>query len=168
MYWIPQSLPFLHLGDTRYKPLSSIDTMDSVRRGLLAVNIDNYQQDSATAQAALASLMQEPGIAGKGLVNLPAVCTVPRRQRLLRYPLLVDPNWRESIYQRLRHAGLGASMMYPASLPAIPGMEGMLESQGPFPVADNFARRLLTLPTHGRVCSGDISKIRQAFRSRHE
>jgi hypothetical protein len=163
MYWIPQSLPFLHLGETRYKPLTGIDVMDSVRRGLLAVNIAKYQQDSASAQTSLATLMQEPGIAGKGLVNLPAICRLPQHQRLLRYPLLVDPEMRESIYRRLRCAGLGPSIMYPAALPGIPGTGALLKLQGTFPVADDFARRLLTLPTHSRVRGVDIGKMRQAL-----
>lgn len=163
MYWIPQGLPFLHLGETHYKPLSGIDALDSVRRGLLAANIGNYRQFGEFAQNSLASFMREPDIAGEGLVDLPAACGLPQHQRLLRYPLLVDPDRRKSIYRHLRHAGLGPSMMYPASLPAIPGTAALLESQGTFPAADDFARRLLTFPTHCRVRGVDIGRIRRVL-----
>lgn len=166
MYWIPQGLPFLHLGETQYKPLSGIDAMDSVRCGLLAVNVDKYQQYNAIVQVSLANLMQEPDIAGKGIIDLPAVCRAPQHQRLLRYPLLVEPEYREWIYHCLRHEGLGPSRMYPASLPGIPGLETLLESQGTFPAAEDFARCVLTLPTHSRARSVDIRKIRRAFTSR--
>ena len=35
--------------------------------------------------------------------------------------------------------------------------------QGPFPAADAFASRVLTLPLHGRVRAADIAMMRRVF-----
>ena len=52
-----------------------------------------------------------------------------------------------------------------ATLPGIPGLEGALAEPGPFPSAEAFAARILTLPTHNRVANGDIAEIRQVINS---
>ena len=46
LYWLPQMLPFLHLGETRYHVLDNIETMDQVRTELLTSNISQYQDDN--------------------------------------------------------------------------------------------------------------------------
>ena len=43
LYWIPQGLPFLRLGDTRYHPLTAIESMEPARLRLLDRNISEYQ-----------------------------------------------------------------------------------------------------------------------------
>jgi dTDP-4-amino-4,6-dideoxygalactose transaminase len=53
--------------------------------------------------------------------------------------------------------------MYPVALPAIPGLESMLSDQGPFPAAEAFAARVLTLPLHRRVRGADIRVMKQVF-----
>ena len=96
-------------------------------------------------------------------MNLPVACNMPAQQRLLRYPLLIDPAVRNRIFARLSEEGLGVSVMYPGILPAIPGLEDLLGKQGPFPVAEQFTRQLLTLPTHAGVHRADIQKIAAAL-----
>jgi dTDP-4-amino-4,6-dideoxygalactose transaminase len=161
LYWIPQGLPFLHLGDTRYSPLTAIETMDPERCRLLDCNVSGYQQRNNDVQAALAGIAKETGASGGVVIDLPGVCQVQSRRRLLRYPLLVQAEWRDRIYHRLRSAGLGPSLLYPSSLPRIHGLENLLQGQGDFPAADAFARRILTLPTHDGVRKADIGKIRE-------
>ena len=164
LYWIPQGLPLLHLGETRYQPLASVAGMDPVRLGLLRKNINKYHSDNDDVSERLTELATVPGDAGKDIIDLPVACRVPRHQRLLRYPLLVQSERRDSIYQRLRYAGLGASRMYPSSLPGIPGLEVLLDGQADFPAAEDFSRRLLTLPTHTRLRSRDIRKMRHILK----
>ena len=98
-----------------------------------------------------------------GIIDLAAVCRLPPNRRLLRYPLLVNAKVRPELYAELRRRGLGASGMYPATLPDIPGLEELLEGQGPFPAAEEFAAGILTLPTHNRVGSDDIAGIRRVI-----
>jgi hypothetical protein len=160
LYWIPQGLPFLHLGDTRYHRLTTIETMDPVRLGLFDRNVSEYQHGKNAVQSALADIANAAGGSGGVVLDLPAVCRVQPDRRLLRYPLLVHAAWRDRVYHRLRNAGLGPSLLYPSSLPGLPGLENLLQDQGSYPVAEAFAGRILTLPTHDGVRNADINKIR--------
>jgi hypothetical protein len=161
LYWIPLGLPFLHLGETRYHPLTAIETMDPARLRLLDRNISKYQHDKDHVQMAMADIAKETGACGGVVIDLPGVCRVQPQRRLLRYPLLIQAEWRDRIYRRLRNAGLGPSLLYPSSLSHIHGLENLLQGQGDFPAANAFARRMLTLPTHDGVRQADIRKIRE-------
>lgn len=160
-YWILQGLPFLHLGETRYHQLDAIGPLDSVRKQVLNANIASYLEQGTATQAALSVMIDS--LADDTIVNLPVACNVPAQQRLLRYPLLVDPAVRNRAVARLSEAGMGVSVMYPGILPAIHGLEALLAGQGPFPVAGQFATQLLTLPTHAGVHRADIQKIAAAM-----
>ena len=157
LYWIPQALPFLHLGETQYHPLDSMRAMDPVQQHLLAVNVERYLERDTGVQASLADMIGNLG--SDRVTDLPMICGTPVGRRLLRYPLLVESGTLSLIYKKLRHSGLGTSRMYAVPLPAIPGLEHMFRRQGPFPVAQCFADRLMTLPTHARVTQADIGKI---------
>ncbi len=161
LYWLPQSLPFLHLGETRYHTLQAIEAMDQNRMDLLPANISCYQDDSnAYIRCEKISLMLESLTDLQDrLRNLPRVCNIEAKRRLLRYPLLLDAASRDCAYQSLKQAGLGASIMYPASLPKIPGMNHLLDDKQSFPNAEDFASRVLTLPTHTGVSEKDIDKM---------
>jgi len=163
VYWIPQALPFLHLGETRFHPLSSIDAIDAARLAKLPTNVCAYQIDDMKAQKGLASMLAELDLSTRGIIDLTAVCGIPTNRRLLRYPLLVNAKERHRLYAELRRRGLGSSGMYPATLPGISGLKELLAGQGPFPAAETFAAGILTLPTHNRVGSGDIAEIRRVI-----
>jgi dTDP-4-amino-4,6-dideoxygalactose transaminase len=135
--------------------------MDSARRHLLGRNISEYQHPINDVQEAVAAIAKEAAGNSDALIDLPAVCGVQPPRRLLRYPLLVQTGWRDRIYQRLRKAGLGPSILYPSSLPGIQGLEELVGDQGDFPAAEAFAGRMLTIPTHDRVSGSDIQKIRE-------
>ncbi len=162
-YWLPQGLLFLHLGETRYHPLSDIDAMDPVRRAMLAANVAAYRDDGVEPQKALAKMVGELDCAAGEVIDLPRVCQVSPDRRLLRYPLLIEAVLRDRLYRALRRYGLGPSTMYPAALPGIPGLETVLAGHGPFPMAEAFAARILTLPTHQRVGREDIARMHRAL-----
>ena len=153
LYWLPHAMPFLHLGETSYYALSAIDVMDQVRLNLLACNIARYQSDveAPTRCEKISSMVDSLGSSSDRINNLPRVCESGLNHRLLRYPLLLEAVSRDRVYQRLIKAGLGASIMYPASLPKIAGMTHTLDKKQRFPNAEVFASRLLTLPTHLHV-----------------
>ena len=160
-YWILQWFPFLHIGETRYQPLDEIGPLDAVRKHAMNANISSYLERDTGTQIALSGMIDSLG--GDTILNLPVACNVPVQQRLLRYPLLVDSVVRNRIVARLSEEGLGVSVMYPGILPAIRGLEPLLAGQGPFPMAEQFASQLLTLPTHAGVCGADIQKIAAAM-----
>jgi dTDP-4-amino-4,6-dideoxygalactose transaminase len=156
VYWLPQALPFLHLGETRYHVLSGIDGMDQVREELLAANILHYRNDTeATHRFVNISNILD---AMDQVINLPQVCGMKSSRRLLRYPLLLEAESRDHIYQQLNQAGLGVSTMYPDSLPGIDGLNHLFEKKD-FPQAQAFASRLITLPVHANVSDKNIEKI---------
>ena len=117
------------------------------------------------AQTALVDMLGGLDLAARGIIDLPRACKAPGNRRLLRYPLLLDAAARDLLYQQLQRNGLGPSGMYPVALPRICGLERLLEGQGPFPAAEAFAARVLTLPTHNGVRRGDVAKIRQVLGS---
>jgi len=160
-YWLPQGLPFLYLGETRYHPLPAIDAMDQTRLAILPANIASYLDNGMETQNTLCRMLEEMDAPAAGFVDLPKACQVSPVRRLLRYPLLVNESKRDRLYQQLHRLGSGPSVMYPTALPGIPGLEMLLGVQGPFPAADAFAACILTLPTHGKVGMGDIANIRQ-------
>lgn len=163
LYWLPQALPFLHLGETRYHPLCAIESMNSEHKALLPVNITAYRDDEMLIQKELVDMLEKLSFDGKDFTDLPKACKIAEDRRLLRYPLLVKPEDREKLYTELRRFGLGPSRMYPTALSKIPGLESLLSDQGDFPVASSFAERLLTLPTHKQVCRKDIAKMNQVL-----
>ena len=158
LYWLPQALPFLHLGETRYHTLHDIDALDQVRSELLATNIESYQCDIEVMQCKekISSILTHQD----KVVDLPGACGAPLNRRLLRYPLLLDIAVRDRVYQRLKQAGLGPSIMYPSSLPKIVGVSDLLDEGLCFPNAEDFASRVLTLPTHNGVSGNDIDKMK--------
>ncbi|MDH5710705.1 MAG: DegT/DnrJ/EryC1/StrS family aminotransferase [Gammaproteobacteria bacterium] len=158
LYWLPQSLPFLHLGETRYHPLSEIASMDKERLSRLATNIKAYQSNTVGVQNKLREILAQCDLDKYGITDLPHLCKIPEQQRLLRYPLLVRRDARDELYEKLSRIGLGVSRMYPAILPEIDGLE-MLKQQCNFSEAKSFAERLLTLPTHAQVKQRDIDHI---------
>ncbi len=159
LYWLPQSLPFLHLGETRYHTLQAIEAMDQKRMDLLPANISCYQDDAdASIRSEKISLMLDSLTGSPArLMNLPRLCNIEANRRLLRYPLLLEAESRD----RLKQAGLGVSIMYPASLPKITGVNHLLDDKQSFPNAEDFASRVLTLPTHTAVSDKDIEKIKK-------
>ncbi|MDJ0807948.1 MAG: DegT/DnrJ/EryC1/StrS family aminotransferase [Gammaproteobacteria bacterium] len=160
LYWAPQGLPFLHLGETRYHPLTDLGAMDATRLALLPANIDAYRRQPRDTYHWLRASFQDLGSDEAGLVDLPKSTGTPIDRRLLRYPLLVAPATRHSLFHALRRAGLGPSLMYPVILPEISGVQRLLEKQGPFPQARSFAERILTLPTHSRVSDRNLCAMR--------
>ncbi|MDH5611276.1 MAG: DegT/DnrJ/EryC1/StrS family aminotransferase [Gammaproteobacteria bacterium] len=163
LYWLPQALPFLHLGETRYYPLPSLEGMDRVKLSMLSSNVKAYQSDLMSAQNKLAVILDGQDLEGRGIVDLPKACKITADRRLLRYPLLIEPEIRDQLHAKLLKLGLGPSRMYLKALPEISGLETLLSGQGLFPVAASFADRMLTLPTHSHVSQADIEKMCQVI-----
>jgi dTDP-4-amino-4,6-dideoxygalactose transaminase len=159
LYWIAQSLPFLHLGETRYHPLDTITPMDVDRQALLVANIEAYRRRPLEAGTGVAGLVASLTDRGLPIIDLPRSCGYSSPASLLRYPLLLDIESRDAVSERLGEQGLGASLMYPAALPAIEGLHCILGGASEFPAASEFAARILTLPLHERVSAADLDAM---------
>lgn len=161
LYWLPASLPFLRLGATRFKPMDAIIGADPVSEQFLPENVRAYWIRPAVAQSRLTEIFSL--LDSKRILDLFRACCVSgQAPRLLRYPVLVqDPERRESLYQAAGRKGLGLSKMYPAPLPAVPGLEGLFPETGDaYPNATAFSRQILTFPVHRRVSEKDLLALR--------
>lgn len=146
LYFIPDSLPFLKLGETRFKPLQDIKPMAEENLSILDTNIKNYiRTKNNERQQWLSDIVSE-----SKLIDLPKKCSGQNNLPiLLRYPVLaVSRKQRDELYHKLNQAGLGVSKMYQKPLNKIQGLENIFRQQGEFPHAAEFAERLLTLPVH--------------------
>ncbi len=144
--------PLLSLGETRYHPLTAINTLDSLRLSLASANIAAYRKQSPatenTYDAWLAGINQlSPLLAGE------------RRERLLRYPLLLaEADTRDWLLQRLGKLGLGVTSLYRKPVAELEGLDRLGNSSS-LPSAQDFARRLLTLPVHSGVSTPQQQRI---------
>lgn len=158
LYWLPEALAFLNLGETRYEALPEISGFDDNILACLFANIQAYQNiqseltrhyDDIFAQCKHVKL--HPLLNGQ---------TAPAHGfRLSRYPLLAENRaLRDHAYQQLRQCGVGCSRMYQNALPAIPAVPAYIRKQGPFENAACFADCLLTLPLHTRIRQQDLAR----------
>jgi dTDP-4-amino-4,6-dideoxygalactose transaminase len=153
LYCFLNRAPFLHLGETRYHPLTGIEGASDSVNYLFANNYRAYQQRSRHQQTRFQSAFQS------GVQQLDALSS-NRYGRLLRYPLLLPSAEKCSlIYQSLSSAGLGASRLYQESIDKVEGVAGKLQCFSDLPNARKFASRLLTLPVHGFVKDKHIEHI---------
>ena len=150
-------LPFLHIGETRYVPLSRIEPPDAVVFDHLARNIRSYRARSTNVAVNLSEMLTR--LHSWSLIDLPGVCGVPAALRLWRYPVLVRNSYlRQSLRDALLKAGVGVSTMYPAPLARLPGLHDINPSNQ-YPNAEAFARQILTLPTHSGVTAEILETI---------
>lgn len=165
LYGIMERIPFLGIGQTVFHPLTSIERLTPVK-GLLEAGIEDYnsrKDNSAAYSAALSELT------GKGWSQLAPECLdevyceglAYEPPILLRYPLLAPSREiRDKALIELNRAGIGASAFYGQALPAIAGVsEFVAVGASAFPCAYDFADRLITLPSHEDVRTGDINSV---------
>ncbi len=159
LYFIPAGLPFLKLGETRFKPLQDIKLMAEENLSILDANIENYiRTKNNERQQWLSDIISE-----SKLIDLPKQCSGQNNPPvLLRYPVLLNSRkQRDELYHKLNQAGLGASKMYQRPLNKIQGLEDIFRAQGDFPNAAEFAETLLTLPVHNGMTLNAARKLKE-------
>ncbi|MES2822443.1 MAG: DegT/DnrJ/EryC1/StrS family aminotransferase [Pseudomonadota bacterium] len=160
LYCFLNRAPFLRLGETLYHPLTTISAMDSFRHRLFSANLNFHQSKNKNIEQAYDEICTASNI--QQLQSL----TTLRRQQLLRYPLLCsDANSRNNLLRKLNIAGLGGSPLYQQSIVEIPGISELIDVYENLNNAQQFAKRLLTLPTHEYVSIKHIQRIENIFRS---
>jgi perosamine synthetase len=156
-YWLPNALPFLGLGTTAYRtdyPLARYDRwMAPLGRRLFARLDAVAAQRRAAAERYRKLLPWGPRLQAVA----PRSGAVPA---YLRYPVLVDAEYRDPLLTALRNKGIGATASYPTAINDIPGLQDLLlpEDRNASGGRD-LARRILTLPTHGYVTEEDQDRV---------
>jgi dTDP-4-amino-4,6-dideoxygalactose transaminase len=164
IYGLIDRIPFLHIGTTTFRPLDEIAAAGPWVAQRLRANVMAFRQREPQAQKWIAEMLRRLDM--PGITDLAATKGGNRQIRLLRYPLLFrDPARRDRVLRDLGAHGLGASGMYPAPLTDIAGLQGIFRGAGHFPHAANFARTLLTLPTHEGVGAEDVKAMEMIMRA---
>ena len=149
-YWIDK-VPGLHIGETKYEALESVEAMSDQTRMHLAANIAAYEQEAKPWTVGRVREHIGSGPFGS-FRHLNAFRDCSPDVRLLRLPLLAESNiQRDSAVTQLRRAGFAATAMYRAPLWTFAGLEFLIPFEERCPNAADFADRLLTLPLHAGV-----------------
>ncbi|MFH1891807.1 MAG: DegT/DnrJ/EryC1/StrS family aminotransferase [Candidatus Zixiibacteriota bacterium] len=158
LYWIPNSIPFLGIGETIFDPDFPMARMREMNCRLGSVLLDRIGLLNSIrigiADTLLNRLRDCPGLEFPGYEG---GAVIP----YLRLPILMaNKSVRDTAISRLRAAGIGASPMYPSTIAEIPAIDAHLgERSGELPGAKEIADRLLTLPTHPYVTGQDIERM---------
>ncbi|MES9991090.1 MAG: DegT/DnrJ/EryC1/StrS family aminotransferase [Candidatus Thiodiazotropha sp.] len=161
LYVYLQYLPFLGIGTTEFKPIEYIEGFDDYRLSILAENLHTYCNNSVDIQLALSKIIDEHRENNNSILDLPTECSHNLNHALLRYPLLIDSSSREALYSELNAQGLGPSKLYPTVMPNYLPEDMQQLNRNEYPCANDFASRILTLPTHQGLSSEDINRMRK-------
>lgn len=160
LYALLNRNPWMKLGQTTFKPPPVIRAMDRRRQVLLGENAAQYLLRPRVVEEMLRGICADSPWVERDLAALAGA----RAGRLLRYPLLcADRSSRDTLWSRLRRAGLGATAMYQQILPDIAGVGAHVTVPAPLHGARFFADRLLTLPVHGGVTARHLQRLRRAL-----
>jgi dTDP-4-amino-4,6-dideoxygalactose transaminase len=157
LYRIPQSLPFLKLGETMFDPRFPLRRFSGLARGLFGQLFSRLEALSDARRRNAAQL--EAALAGNGAFSLPVTLS-GSSPVFIRFPVLArDAQLRERALDALHAAGIGASGYYPAAVCDIEELAGRPDPPTHCPRAEDLSRRLLTLPSHPFVGPEDISRM---------
>lgn len=158
VYWLPQHVPGLGLGRTRYTTAFALE-LPARALAALALSVFGHLDRFAAARhenarRLLARLAGLPGIQ-------PVEPIEDAEPAYLRLPLLVsDPETRARIIAAVNRAVGGATASYPTSIADIPELQGQLAG-GPEDAVGGraVASRIVTLPTHPLVGRRDVDRL---------
>ena len=147
MYWFPAGIPTLKLGETIFHPDFPVHALADLQARVLAGWPQRLAALNAVRRETGAFYRSRIAAASQGDVDVP----------YLRFPVMVaGRDARRRILQEGK--ALGISVMYPASVGAIPEIRGLL-SQHRFLEAERVAASLVTLPTHPLLTGRDRRRI---------
>jgi dTDP-4-amino-4,6-dideoxygalactose transaminase len=157
LYWIPERLPWLKLGETIFTLSFGIDRINPhvVKLGnKLISNFDEIREGRLKITEFYIEKL-------KGFRD--EFTFYPKTDgALLRFPIIFrSREKRDRILVELKKRGLGATGMYPVPLNEQEGVSPYLTGNETYPNAKFVSERILTLPIHEHVRVEDIEHIRQ-------
>lgn len=163
LYAIPAAMPWLRLGETVYKPPRPPGSMSLAAATMVAHSVSIADAEAAT-RVKISERLRLAVESSDILDNItPVECALPS---WLRLPVLtVDVTTRQRLLDDGRRYGVGRG--YPRSLPSIAAEKGTFPvvPESAFPGSEQLARRLITLPTHGRLQEEDVSALERLVQS---
>jgi perosamine synthetase len=168
LYALPASLPFLHLGETRYHRLDGMRPITSV-----AVRILERSREEALREAGARrrnargyrEALESPGERQSRSAPRPARVSPNTKPGYLRFPVRVTHGWRG--LARIPFAQqAGVAPGYPAALSDIAEVRDCMAlptGKWHWPGAEALVREIVTLPTHSYVTAADRRSALQAI-----
>lgn len=151
LFWIPKSLPFLGLGETRFDPDFPIKGMSSFQAGLAAGWQDRLVEFKST-RINNADYYCKAGV--KAVGGKEALLS-----GLVRYPVMVaNAAMKKAVLRESSLAGLGGADVYPTTVDAIAQLQGRIVD-GSFVKAGLMVERTVTFPVHSYVTGKDMDKL---------
>lgn len=153
LFWLPNALPFLHLGETVYDPDFPLRRFSAFQAGLLGDVSDKLQKIRSIRGENIQFWAEHcPYL-------LPCLRQCSPLPDLIRFPLLLpDPQAVGWLMDQSRVQGLGVAQTYPDALHGIRQLAANFIGQE-FPQARQAAQHLVTLPVHGFLREQDRLRI---------
>ncbi len=149
LFWFPQGLRFLKLGETMFYRDFPMEKLPAMKAGFLRhwrTRLEEANQMRAETAGFFAKRLH---------LRLPAEGPLP----LLRLPVLLESREaRMRLLSLSRDKGLGLSGMYPAPVHQIDEIRSLFGEEC-FPSAEAICERLVTLPTHPLLTEKDKDEI---------
>ena len=157
-YWIPQSLPWLQLGETIFTLDYEVKRLNPRILRLGGRLIPEFEKIRRKRQQLAKDYKEKLAPFRQEFVFLPE--TGDNRIALLRFPLILKSREkRDRILAELKRNGLGATGSYPVPLNEQPGAAEYFDRKESYPNAKFISERILTLPLHESVAGSDIEKM---------
>jgi len=154
LYWISQSMPFLHLGETIFEPDFQVSGGTSLAASLMIGICDGIENEKTVRRENVQWYYEN--LDGISHIQSPPNPDFP----YLRYPLFVeDKHLRDRILDQLTSNGTGATLFYPSPLNELPKLKEILNDTNIYPNARQMSNSLITLPVHAGVTSSNRQKI---------
>jgi dTDP-4-amino-4,6-dideoxygalactose transaminase len=158
-YAIPAHIPWLRLGETRYRAPKPLEGLTRSAAALLLASQTAADREAAhrraNAHAMLELLADQPNSARPIWIDPDA------RAGYLRLPVRLSHAF--SFVRELRAGRYGAALGYPSTLAELPAVRNSLRPAGPLPGAHALVRELVTLPTHGMTSHADRRALLEAI-----
>jgi perosamine synthetase len=166
LFWLPKSLPFLKVGATIYDTGFAIRRLSTFQAGLargwqerlhsfIKIRLENarYWRSCLEGIPTVAKQFSNfcPGVGADNCVH--EDCGPVRFAILMHSEIDAKRILHES-----ESRGLGVMITYPDSVAGIPELSSQLKNQH-FSVATEYAKKLLTSPTHSYVTEDDKKRI---------
>ena len=161
LYWIPNRIPQLGLGTTKYSTDFPLEFPSRTLVALALVMIDHLEEFTRTRRANAAALLGRlRDVRGIRTIT-PPPSSVPVYVRLPI--LLADENARRRALAALNAAGVGGSGSYPTSIADIVDLRGVRTGSSCDRGGRQVAQRILTIPTHAFVTAADVGRMISAI-----
>jgi dTDP-4-amino-4,6-dideoxygalactose transaminase len=154
LYWVPQRIPSLHLGETIFEPDFETSKGSELAASLLTELMRAFEEEKQVRRGV--SLWYAEKFEGIPKFRKPPKPDFP----YLRYPLFIEEkNLRDRMLTELMACGTGATLFYPFPLNRLPGLEKKLQDSSVYPNAQNLSETLIALPVHSGVSASHRQKI---------